>query len=105
MLIGTKVILIFKTANIMAYLISEFESNKNAVLFHFPHLYPKGPAYEGQPPTGCVVDYLGYSISASVFWRGFRVFNNSENFSKPFPTLKEAKQFVIDRVNKKRCLW
>ena len=89
----------------MATIINDFETNKNAVIFHYPHLYPYGPAYEGEKPTGCVVCFLGYSISASIYEKGFRVFKNSENLSKLFPTLREAKNFVIDRVNKRRTLF
>lgn len=63
------------------------------------------PPYETKKPYGCVVKFHGYSISATIWSRGFRVFSNEENFSKPFPTLREARQFVIDRVNKKRKLF
>lgn len=56
-------------------------------------------------PTGCVVQFLGYSISASIYEKGFRVFKNSENLSKLFPTLREARQFIIDRVNKRRSFF
>lgn len=89
----------------MATTVNDFETNKNAVIFHYPHLYPYGPAYEGERPTGCVVLFLGYSIRASIYEKGFRVFKNSENLSKLFPTLREAKNFVIYRVNKKRTLF
>ena len=89
----------------MATTINDFETNKNAVIFHYPHVYPYGPAYEGEKPTGCVVRFLGYSISASIYEKGFRVFKNSENLSKLFPTIREARNFVIGRVNKKRTLF
>lgn len=89
----------------MATTINDFETNKNAVIFHYPHLYPYGPVYEGEKPTGCVVRFLGYSISASIYEKGFRVFKNSENLSKLFPTIREARNFVIGRVNKKRTLF
>lgn len=89
----------------MARTIYDWETNKNAVIIHYPHLYPYGPAYEGERPTGCVVQFLGYSISASIYEKGFRVFKNSENLSKTFPTLREARQFVIDRVNKRRSFF
>lgn len=89
----------------MARTIFDFETNKNAVIIHYPHLYPYGPAYEGEKPCGCVVRFQGYSISATIHEKGFRVFSNAENFSKRFETLREAKQFVIDRVNKKRNLF
>lgn len=89
----------------MATTINDFETNKNAVIFHYPHLYPYGTAYEGEKPTGCVVRFLGYSISASIYEKGFRVFKNSENLSKLFPTIREARNFVIGRVNKKRTLF
>lgn len=89
----------------MATTIHDFETNKNAVIFHYPHLYPYGPAYEGEKPTGCVVRFLGYSISTSIYEKGFRVFKNSENLSKLFPTLREARNFVIGRANKKRTLF
>ena len=89
----------------MAETINEFETNRNAVIMHYPHLYPYGPAYKGEKPTGCVVNYNGYNISASVYEKGFRVFSNKENFSKLFATLKEAKIFIIERVNKKRTLF
>lgn len=89
----------------MAQTIFDFETNKNAVIIHYPHLSPYGPAYEGERPTGCVVRFLGYSISASIYEKGFRVFSNAENFSKHFDTLMEAKNFVIDRVNRKRMLF
>ena len=65
----------------------------------------KPTRYEGERPTGCVVQFLGYSISASIYEKGFRVFKNSENLSKLFPTLREARQFVIDRVNKRRSFF
>lgn len=89
----------------MAQTIFDFETNRNAVIIHYPHLYPYGPAYEGERPTGCVVRFHGYSISASVYQKGFRVFKNSENLSKPFTTLREARNFIIDRVNKRRRLF
>lgn len=89
----------------MATTINDFETNKNAVIFHYPHLYPYGPDYEGEKPIGCVVRFLGYSISTSIYEKGFRVFKNSENLSKLFPTIREARNFVIDRVNKKRTLF
>ena len=89
----------------MATTIKDFETNRNAVIIHYPHLYPYGPAYDGERPTGCVVRFHGYSISASVYQKGFRVFKNSENLSKPFPTLREARNFIIDRVNKRRRLF
>lgn len=81
----------------MARSIKEFETNKNAVIIHYPHLYPYGPAYKGEKPTGCVVSYNGYSISASIYEKGFRVWSNKENFSKVFATLKEAKIFIIEK--------
>lgn len=89
----------------MARTIYDWETNKNAVIIHYPHLYPYGPAYEGERPTGCVVQFLGYSISASIYEKGFRVFKNSENLSKLFPTLRDARQFIIDRVNKRRSFF
>lgn len=89
----------------MAFLADEFETNKNAVIFHYPHLSPYGPAYDGERPIGCVVMYHGYYISASIYWHGFRVFNNSENLSKPFLTLIDAKNFIHSKVNKKRTLF
>lgn len=89
----------------MALIVDEFETNKNAVIFHYPHLSPYGPAYEGERPIGCVVQYYGYNISASIYWHGFRVFKNSENLSKLFPTLLDAKNFIHSKVNKKRTLF
>lgn len=89
----------------MATTIKDFETNKNAVIFHYPHLYPYGPAYEGEKPTGCVVRFFGYSISASIYEKGFRVFKNSGDLSKRFTTLREARNFVIGMVNKKRTLF
>lgn len=89
----------------MATTINDFETNKNAVIFHYPHLYPYGPAYEGERPTGCMVRFLGYSISASIYEKGFRVFKNSENLSKLFNTIREARNFVIGMVNRKRTLF
>lgn len=89
----------------MALIIDELETNKNAVIFHYPHLYPYGPAYEGEKPIGCVIIYHGYNISASIYWKGFRVFKNSENISKLFPTLIDAKNFINSKVNKKRTLF
>lgn len=89
----------------MAQTIFDWETNKNAVIVQYPHLTPYGPAYPGEKPSGMVVRYLGYSISASIYWKGFRVFSNAENFSKHFDALREAKQFIIERVNKKRSLF
>ena len=85
----------------MARTIRDWEVNKNAVIFW----YLGHPPYEDKKPYGCVVKFHGYSISATIWDKGFRVFSNAENFSKPFQTLREAKQFVIDRVNKKRRLF
>ena len=89
----------------MALTVDEYETNKNAVIFHYPHLSPYGPAYDGEKPTGCVVLYYGYNISASIYEKGFRVFKNSENLSKLFPSLIDAKNFVHSKVNKKRSLF
>ena len=89
----------------MALSIYDFETNKNAVIFHYSHLYPLGPAYEGDKPTGCVVRFLGYSISANIYVKGFRVFKNGENLSKLFSTLREARNFVINQYNKKSNLF
>lgn len=89
----------------MASTFDEYDINKNAVVFHYPHLSPYGPAYAGEKPIGCVVCYNGYFIRASIYETGFRVFKNSENLSKLFPTLLDAKAFVIFRVNKKRTLF
>lgn len=89
----------------MALIVDEFDTNKNAVIFHYPHLCPYGPAYDGEKPTGCVVMYHGYNISASIYWKGFRVFKNSENISKLFPTLIDAKNYIHSKVNKKRTLF
>lgn len=89
----------------MALTVDEFETNKNAVIFHYPHLSPYGPAYDGEKPTGCVVRYYGYYISAYIYAKGFRVFTNSENFSKFFLTLTECKNFIKTKVNIKRSLF
>lgn len=89
----------------MALTVDEYETNKNAVIFHYPHLSPYGPAYDGERPIGCVVQYHGYYISASIYWQGFRVFKNSENLSKLFPTIIDAKNFIHSKVNKKRTLF
>ena len=89
----------------MALTVDEYETNKNAVIFHYPHLSPYGPAYDGEKPTGCFVLYYGYNISASIYEKGFRVFKNSENLSKLFPSLIDAKNFVHSKVNKKRSLF
>ena len=85
----------------MARTIYEWETNMNAVIFwHFGH-----PPYEEEKPYGCVVRFHGYSISATRLSRGFTVFKNPENLSKLFPTLREARQFIIDRVNKRRSFF
>lgn len=89
----------------MAQTIYDYDTNKNAVIIHYPHLCPYGPAYEGEKPIGCVVRFNGYLISASIYEKGFRVGSNAENFSKHFDTLREARNFVIDRVNKRRTLF
>lgn len=89
----------------MALTVDEYETNKNAVIFHYPHLSPYGPAYDGEKPTGCVVSYHGYNISASTYWKGFRVFKNSENLSKHFLSLIDAKNFIHSKVNKKRTFF
>lgn len=75
------------------------------MIVHYPHVWPAGPAYDGERPVGFVSHFLGYSIRASIYEHGFRVFNNSENLSKLFPTLLEARKFIVDRVNKKRTLF
>ena len=85
----------------MARNIHEWETNKNAVIFWYLNPHP----YEERKPFGCVVKFCGYSISATIWEKGFRVFSNAENFSKPFQTLREARQFAIDRYNKKRNLF
>lgn len=74
------------------------------MIVQYPHL-PAGPAYPGERPSAFVSIFWGYSIRASVYERGFRVFKNSENLSKVLPTLSEARRFVLDRVNKKRTLF
>lgn len=74
------------------------------MIVQYPHL-PAGPAYPGERPTAFVSIFLGYSIRASIYEHGFRVFKNSENLSKLFPTLLEARRFVVARVNKKRTLF
>lgn len=89
----------------MALTVDEFETNKNAVIFHYPHLSPYGPAYDGDRPIGCVVQYFGYNISASIYLHGFRVFKNTENLSKLFPTLLDARNFIHSKVNKKRTFF
>lgn len=89
----------------MATSVDDFKTNKNAVIIHYPHLYPYGPAYKGEKPTGCVVCYHGYFIYASIYWKGFRVFKDGDKVSKLFPTLKDARNFVIAEVNKKRTLF
>lgn len=89
----------------MATTVFELETNKNAVIFYYPHVFPYGPAYEGEKPSGCVVRFHGYSINTTIYEKGFRVFKNSENMSKLFPTLREAREFVIGKVNKKLTLF
>lgn len=89
----------------MASTIKDWETNKNAVIVHYPHLYPNGPAYESEKPTGCVIKFCGYKISASIFEKGFRVSSILENFSKSFETLEQAKQFAIYKYNKKQSLF
>lgn len=84
---------------------NDLETNKNAVIFRYQYLSPYGPVYEGEKPTGVVVNFHGYGIRTSIFEKGFRVFKNSENLSKRFPTLRDAIRFVIDRINKKRTLF
>lgn len=81
----------------MARTIHDFENNGNAVIFHYAVPYPE--SYD--KPIGCCIRYAGYYISASVFSKGFRVYSNQENFSKPFPSLREAKQYAIERRYKK----
>lgn len=89
----------------MAYTIWDWEENKNAVIVNYSRLGSRGPSWPGDKPCRMVVRYLGYNISASVYEKGFRVFRNSENLSKKFDDLAKAKQFIINRVNKKRSLF
>lgn len=84
----------------MARTIYDWETNKNAVIFW----HRGNPPYEDKKPYGCVVKFCGYSISATIWEKGFRVFSNAENFSKPFKTLREARQCAIDRWNKRLSL-
>lgn len=87
------------------YTIDIFETNKNAVLFQYPHLSPYGPAYDGERPSGCVVMYLGYYIRFSKLLKLFEVYKSSEHVYKQFSTLKEAKSFAISLYNKKRSFF
>lgn len=89
----------------MARTIFDFKTNKNAVIMHYGTCGDYGPRWPGDKPHGCVVSFHGYGISASIYEKGFRVFSNAENFSKHFDTLREARQFVINRANKKRVLF
>lgn len=89
----------------MAYTIWDWETNKNAVIVNYSRLGSRGPSWPGEKPCRMVVRYLGYNISASVYEKGFRVFRNSENLSKKCDSLAQAKQFIINRVNKKRSLF
>lgn len=85
----------------MARTIHDLETNKNAVIFwHMGH-----PPYEEEKPYGCVIDFHGYCISADIYTKGFTVFSNRRNFHKEVPTLKEAKQVVLDKINKERNLF
>ena len=86
------------------YTISDFETNKNAVLFQYPHPSP-GPSYEGERPSACVVLYLGYFIRFSKFTKFFEVYKASEKVYKSFLTLTEAKRFAISLHNKKLSLF
>ena len=88
----------------MARTIFDLETNKNAVIMNYSAL-AHGPRFPGDKPVRCVVIYHGYPISASIYEKGFRVFSNAENFSKHFDSLREAKQFILKKVNKKRTLF
>ena len=81
--------------DVMALTIFDRETNRNAVImwYYGPGV---GPHYEGERPYGCTVRFHGYNISATIHEKGFRVFKNSENLSKRFPTLREARNFIID---------
>lgn len=81
----------------MARYYKDLEVNKNGVIFWYSCPYPSA----GERPIGCCVQYLCYSISASVFNHRFAVFSNSENLHKEFNTLREAKNFVKERFNLK----
>lgn len=89
----------------MAKTIYDFYTNKNAVIIHYPYLYPYRPAYDVEKPTGCVVRFHGYLISTSIYEKCFRVGSNAEKFSKHFSALREASNFVINRVNNRRTLF
>lgn len=87
------------------YTIDVFETNKNAVLFQYPHLSSYGPSYPGERPSGCVVLYHGYYIRFSKFLKYFEVYKASEKVYKSFPTLKEAKRYAISLYNKKHSFF
>ena len=77
--------------------IHEWDYNKNAVLMWYQNMADK--------PFGCVVKFHDYSISHTIYRTGFNVFKNSENLSKRFETLREAKRFIIDKINKRSKLF
>ena len=87
------------------YTIYDFETNKNAVLFQYPHLSPYGPAYDGERPSGCVVLYYGYYIRYSKFVKQFEVYKGSEKVYKCFSNLSEAKRYAISLYNEKLSLF
>ena len=84
---------------LMASTIFDFETNKNAVIIHYPHLYPVGPFSPFERPTGCVVRFHGYNISADVYSHSFHVWGFPLKKTYDFKTLKQAKQFILDKVN------
>lgn len=86
----------------MATTIFELEENKNAVIIHYPHLYPLGKAYPEEKPKGCCIKYLGWFIEASIYYKGYQI--HKENKSIHFNTLREAKQYIIDKYNNERRL-
>lgn len=85
--------------------ISVFDTNKNAVLFQYGHVWPYGPAYVGQRPVACVVLYFGYFIRFSKFVKSFEVYKSSEKVYKRFSTLNEAKRYAISLYNKNLSLF
>lgn len=89
----------------MAYTIWDWDTNKNAVIVNYSQLGSRGPSWPGDKPVRMVVNYHGYMISASIYYKGFRVYRNAFSTAKHFKTLKDAKRFIINRVNKERTLF
>lgn len=89
----------------MAWTIWDFETNMNAVIVNYSQLGSRGPSWQGDKPVRMVVQYHGYMISASIYYKGFWVYKNAFSPSKHFQTLKEAKRYIIKRVNKERNLF